>query len=95
MGIQTALQGELRDMMENNPLGVAIMQDVYNDEGSVNARQVFANDSLIRLFGPSTVDELVDRPPLNWSIPYSRIEGDQRCLSSDTNQQKLLSICAR
>lgn len=33
-----------------------------------------------------------EQPPLNWSIPYARIEWGQRCLSSDTNQQTVIKL---
>jgi hypothetical protein len=37
MDTQTALQGELRDLMEKNPLDVVIMRHVHDDEGGVAA----------------------------------------------------------
>jgi PAS domain S-box-containing protein len=84
MDIQTALHGELRDLMENNPLGVAIMRHVHDDEGGVTARRVFANDSLRSLFGVSTMDELVNRPVHESWVDIKALERVNRALAAKT-----------
>ena len=70
----TALQGELRDLLENNPLGVAIMRHESDEEGGVTARRIFANDALRVLFGAETMQELVRHPVLESWVDVSALK---------------------
>lgn len=70
----TALRGELRDLLENNPLGVAIMRHVSDEDGGVTARRIFANDSLRVLFGAQSMGDLVRRPVLESWVDVAALE---------------------
>jgi len=80
----TALQGELRDLLENNPLGVAIMRHESDADGRVTARRIFANDSLRVLFGAGTMRELVRRPVLESWVDATALEHVNRAFSART-----------
>jgi PAS domain S-box-containing protein len=75
-----SLQGELRDLLESNPLGVAIMQHERDDAGRVTARRVFANDSLRRMFGVRLMGEFLERPVLDSWVDANALDRINRAL---------------
>ncbi|MGY9057347.1 MAG: PAS domain S-box protein, partial [Alphaproteobacteria bacterium] len=59
---QIALQKELRNLFDNNPMGVAIMRHEADADGLVTAHRVYTNRAFASLFGASSLDELMNRP---------------------------------
>jgi PAS domain S-box-containing protein len=56
------MRDELRNLFENNPLGVAVMRHRRDAKGGVTAQRVFANKSLAALFGAPSLTEFMRHP---------------------------------
>ena len=86
MGFQDhiAIRNELRDLFDNNPMGVAILRHVSDGDGGLTAQRVFANAALATLFGAPSLDVLMRHPVRESWVDDSALAWVNQALASQT-----------
>lgn len=81
---QIAIRDELRDLFDNNPMGVAIMRHVGDGAGGLTAHRVFANGALANLFGAPSLDALLQHPVRESWVDEEALAWVNHALASQT-----------
>lgn len=80
--IRDAMRKEVYDLLENTPMGVAVMRHVVEDSGAVTAKRLYSNDTLWRMFGAPSLAEFLARPVLESWVDADELQRVNRALSA-------------